>query len=546
MTGTGPSNDRRVPRRVLLRGVGGATALALAGCVGGGSDGDGDGDSDGSDSGDGGGSGAGRLQLAQAKSPIEFDPVVLNDVPSAEVASQIFEAPYRFSRELELVPELASGQPEIERGGQRWVVPLNGDATFQNGDPVTASDVAYSYTAPLEEDTENAGEVNMIGTVEPVDETTVQYDLGFEFGAFKWYLSRSVVPESVREADRDAFNKGNPVGSGPFTFGDWNEGEFVELSRWDDYWGEPVPDLATVEFTPVEEGTTRITTLETGENDVVKGIPPQSWQTIGGMSNANVEAVEGVGYFYLAFNCNEGATADPQVREAVDYAFSMDDAVEQFVEPTGVRQYAPVPGVLSEQWDFPVEEWADIPHEKDVDRAKTLLDDAEAVPDDWTAEIIVPPDNKRENIGVSVGNGIEAAGYSANVTRLDWSQFLERYNTGSADDYNMYMLGWAGSPDPDTFMYFLFAQEQEGVTNGTFYRNDQVDRDITQARLATDREERHSRYIDAITTILEQRVHIPSYNLKNSFGVRDRVRDFVAHPTAQFRLISAGNNVSVE
>ena len=535
MTGTGPSNDRRVPRRVLLRGVGGATTLALAGCVGGGSDADGDGDGSG-----------GRLQLAQAKSPIEFDPVVLNDVPSAEVASQIFEAPYQFSRDLELVPELASGQPEIERGGQQWVVPLNGDATFQNGDPVTASDVAYSYTAPLEEETENAGEVNMIETVEPVDETTVQYDLRFEFGAFKWYLSRSVVPESVREADKDAFNKEDPVGSGPFTFGDWNEGEFAELSRWDDYWGEPVPDLSTVEFTPVEEGTTRITTLETGENDVVKGIPPQSWQTIENMSNASVEAVEGVGYFYLAFNCNEGATADPQVREAVDYAFSMDDAVEQFVEPTGVRQYAPVPGVLSEQWDFPVEEWADIPHEKDVDRAKTLLDDAEAVPDDWTAEIIVPPDNKRENIGVSVGNGIEAAGYSANVTRLDWSQFLEQYNTGSADDYNMYTLGWSGRPDPDTFMYFLFAQEQEGVTNGTFYRNDQVDRDITQARLATDREERRSRYVDAITTILEQRVHIPSYNLRNSFGVRDRVRDFAAHPTAQFRLVAEGSNVSVE
>ncbi len=545
MTGTGPSNDRRVPRRVLLRGVGGATTLALAGCVGGGSDGDGDGGSDGDNSGDGDGSG-GRLQLAQAKSPIEFDPVVLNDVPSAEVADQIFEAPYQFSQDLELVPELASGQPEIERGGQRWIVPLNGDATFQNGDPVTASDVAYSYTAPLEEETENAGEVNMIETVEPVDETAVQYDLRFEFGAFKWYLSRSVVPESVREADKDAFNKEAPVGSGPFTFGDWNEGEFVELSRWDDYWGEPVPDLSTVEFTPVEEGTTRITTLETGENDVVKGIPPQSWQTIENMSNASVEAVEGVGYFYLAFNCNEGATADPQVREAVDYAFSMDDAVEQFVEPTGVRQYAPVPSVLSEQWDFPVEEWADIPRERDVDRAKSLLDDAEAVPDDWTAEIIVPPDNKRENIGVSVGNGIEAAGYSANVTRLDWSQFLEQYNTGSADDYNMYTLGWAGSPDPDTFMYFLFAQEQEGVTNGTFYRNDQVDRDITQARLATDREERRSRYVDAITTILEQRVHIPSYNLRNSFGVRDRVRDFAAHPTAQFRLVAEGSSVSVE
>jgi len=540
MSDTGPSNPRTVPRRALLQTVGGASALALAGCLGG--DGGDGGDSDGGD-GDGGG---GRLTLSQAKSPIEFDPIVLNDVPSAEVADQMFEAPYRFSLDLELVPVLASGEPEIERSGQRWIVPLNDGATFQNGDPVTASDVAYSYTAPLEEETENAGEVNMIETVEPVDETTVQFDLAFEFGAFKWYLSRSVVPESVREEDKDAFNKEEPVGSGPFTFEDWSEGEFVEISRWEDYWGEPLPALETVEFTPVEEGTTRITTLESGENDVVKDIPPQSWETIENMSNASVAAVEGVSYFYLAFNCNEGPTADPQVREAVDYAFSMDDAVEQFVEPTGVRQYAPVPGILSEDWDFPVEEWTDVAHDKDVDRAKELLDDAGVVPEDWTADIIVPPDEKRENIGISVGNGIEAAGYSANVTRLDWPQFLEQYATGSADDYNMFTLGWAGSPDPDTFMYFLFAQEQEGVTNGTYYRNDGVDENIMQARQATDREERRSRYVDAITTILEDRAHIPSYGLKNSFGVRDRVQDFVAHPTDQFWLVSGENNVSVQ
>jgi peptide/nickel transport system substrate-binding protein len=264
------------------------------------------------------------------------------------------------------------------------------------------------------------------------------------------------------------------------------------------------------------------------------------------MSDAVVEAVEGVGYFYLAFNCNEGPTADPQVREAVDYAFSMDDAVEQFVQPAGVRQHTPVPGVLSEQWEFPVEEWAEIPHERDVDRAKQLLDDAETVPDDWTAEILVPPDNKRENIGVSVGNGLESAGYSATVTRLGWPQFLEQYNTGSADDYNMYTLGWAGSPDPDTFLYFLFSQEQEGVTNGSFYRDDDLETQIIQARQATDREKRRNRYVEAITTILEQRVHVPSYNLRNSFGVSDRVQDFLAHPTDQFRLVSEQNNVSVQ
>jgi peptide/nickel transport system substrate-binding protein len=117
----------------------------------------------------------------------------------------------------------------------------------------------------------------------------------------------------------------------------------------------PAPNLAEIEFRPVEEPTTRTTTLRNGENDVIKDIPPDSWETVGNMDNASIAEEPGVGYFYLAFNCNEGPTTDPEVREAVDYAFSMDNAVERFVEPAGVRQYSPMPEVIVEDWDFPVD-----------------------------------------------------------------------------------------------------------------------------------------------------------------------------------------------
>lgn len=495
------------------------------------------------DTGQGGG---GKLTFAQVKSPIEFDPIVLNDVPSAEVAMNVFDGLYTRDETTGLVPEIAADMPEVERGGQRWIVPLNTDATFQNGDPVTAEDVAYSFTAPVEEETENAGEFNSIDTVEPIDESTVQFDLQFQFGAFEQYLDWEIVPKSVREADKEAFNSQNPVGAGPFEFQEWTEGEFVRLTRWDDYWGEPTPNLAEIEFVPVEEGTTRITTLNTGENDVIKGIPPQSWQTVENMDSASIDAVPGTGYFYLAFNCNEGPTADPEVREAIDYAFSMDRAVSQFVEPTGVRQYGPVPEAVSQEWDFPTDEWQQVPHDRDVDQAKSMLDDNDNVPDNWTARIIVPPDDKREQIGVSVSNGLQEAGYNAQVQRLDWGAFLDQYVTGSADDYNMYTLGWAGAPDPDTFMYFLFAHDQIGTNNGTYYRNDSMNQNVMDARRSNDDQERRELYVEAINTILEDRVHIPSYNLKNSFGVRSRVNDFTSHPVDQFSIVSAYNNVSVQ
>jgi peptide/nickel transport system substrate-binding protein len=307
-----------------------------------------------------------------------------------------------------------------------------------------------------------------------------------------------------------------------------------------------MPNLAEVTFVPVTEGTTRVTTLNTGENDVVKSIPPTSWETVQNMESASIADVLGVSYFYLAFNCNEGPTADPQVREAIDYAVSMDQAVSRFIEPAGERVNSPIPLELAEKWDFPVEEWQSIGHEQDIDQAKSMLDDSDAVPSDWEATIIVPPDDKRENIAVSVSNGLQEAGYGASVQRLDWATFLNTYNTGNASDYNMYALGWSGAPDPDSFMYFLFAHETIGTNNGTHYRNESMNEAIMQARRSTDREERTGLYEQAVSTVLDNRVHLPAYTLKNSFGVRSRVQDWMAHPIAQFKLASGENNVSVQ
>ncbi|MEF8757347.1 MAG: ABC transporter substrate-binding protein, partial [Halobacteriales archaeon] len=131
--------------------------------------------------------------------------------------------------------------------------------------------------------------------------------------------------------------------------------------------------------------------------------------------------------------------------------------------------------------------------------------------------------------------------------RLDWGSFLDLYNTGSEDDYNMYTLGWSGSPDPDAFAYHLLSQEVEGVTNGSFHSYDEASDKILQARESADREERRQLYIEATTELLEGRAHMPAYNLMNSYGISDRVEDFSAHPISTvIRIFSEQNNVSVQ
>ena len=545
------TNKRGLSRRRILQGLGSASIVGLAGCSGGNGGETTTTEGDGNDTTTTQSMSGGKLKLAQVKSPIEFDPIILNDVPSEEVAQHIYNGLYTYGEGTEIVPDLATGEPSVSSDGTEWTVTLRDDATFHNGDPVTPEDVRYSFLMPVEEETENASELNMIDSID-IDGQNITFNLAYPYGAFVHNLVWYVVPKSVREEDKDAFNTSQPVGSGPFEFVDWQEGDYVTLQRWEDYWGDDQPNLAEVEFVPVEEGTTRVTTLRNGENDVVKEIPPKLWSTVEGLDAATVDSVPGIGYFYLAFNCMEGPTSDPVVREAVDYTFDMDQAVSNFVEPTGLRQYSPLPRPIAEDWDMPLDEWEQIPHGKDIDAAKELFDEA-GIAMDYQWNIIVPPDDKREQIGVTVSNGLQEAGFTnVSVQRLDWGTFLDKYVSGNEDDYNMYTLGWSGTPDPDAFTYFLLGRTDDvlGVNNGTFWgENSEKGVEAAQlfadARESADRAERQQMYQEGITMALEDRAHLPAYNLKNSFGVREYVDDFASHPTDQFHLFSDHNNVSV-
>ncbi|ODR79154.1 ABC transporter substrate-binding protein [Haladaptatus sp. W1] len=516
-----------IKRRRLLQGLGATGAAALAGCTG-------------SQQGGGGG---GKLNLAQVKSPLEFDPIVLNDVPSQQVSDRVFEGLYTYNSGIEIVPHIATGEPTVKNNGKTYIVEMQKGVKFQNGDSMTPEDVKYSFEAPVKEETENAATYTMIDTVTPMGDRKVKFDLKYPYGPFMNILTASIVPKKVREKNKKKFNKKNPVGSGPFKFDGWQEGNFARIKRWDNYWGKPEPNLSEVKFVPVEEPTTRLTSLQTGENDVIEEIPPKLWKQVENMNDASIASKLGMGYFYLAFNCKKGPTTDPKVREAIDYCFNMDQAVSNFVEPTGVRQYSPLPEQLSKQWGFPLEKWKKIPHNKNIDKAKEMLDSSDKVPDNWNANIIVPPDDKRQQLGVTVANGLKEAGYNANVQRLDWGAFLDKYVSGKPSDYNMYTLGWSGGPDPDDFLYYFFTKSAHGTTDGTYYTG--VDKQVQQARKTANHAERKKLYSNAITKLLNDRAHLPSYNLKNSFGVKQDVNGFMAHPLLSFVLSTSYTNVSI-
>ncbi|MWG36968.1 ABC transporter substrate-binding protein, partial [Halomarina oriensis] len=389
---------------------------------------------------------------------------------------------------------------------------------------------------------------SMLDTMETVDETTVQFDLSFPYGAFGHALaSMQIVPKAVREADPQAFGGQNPVGSGPFRFTEFTEGEFTRLERWDDYWGETTPNLERVEFVPVPEATTRVTQFKTTDAGLLKDVPAKLYGTVEDIGDASVQSSDALNYGFVTFNLNEGETTKPAVREAIDYCVDLDAVSERFWNPVGGRQYQPMPAALAEAWDMPLDEFESMAVGKDIDRAKTLFEEA-GVPDDWTCRMIYEPLDPIQQMMVTIANGIKEAGYDAEVVNLDRGTFLENFTTGKAADYNVYSLDWGLSPNPDYQMFNMYHESGAGANQGHYWDDPEVMEMIERSRQSTDREERRQLYIDIQTEIIQQRVQIPAYSMKAVWGVKDYVKDFQVTPLTDMnpRLVSASNNVFVE
>jgi len=556
-------NHSDVNRRTFVKGsLGTAAVIGLAGCLGDDAD-DADDAAAPADDGDDAAAPADdgddaddtedvprdqKLFIGQSQAPVHFDPVEQMDVHSQFIGLQIYTNLYTFDEGLGLVPsELTVDLPEVERDGERYIVEIVDYAEFHNGDPVTAEDVQYTVEQPLVEESRMMESFEMVESTEIVDDTTVQFDLDQPYGAFPVNLAHQVTPKAVREDDLDTFRNEMPIGSGPYRFVDWQQGEYALIERWDDYWGDLDPHIQEIEFVPLEEDSTRITTLETGENDMIEGIPASLWDTVEGIADAEIHTSESMNYNYFVFNLNEGPTADIRVREAIDHCIDIDQAVENFVEPAGARMYSPANPAWQEEWDFPQEEWEEYHLPRDIDRAQELFAEAD-VPDDYEFTIICPPDDVREDISVSMANGIDEAGYEAQVQRLGWDTFIDQFVSGDENDYNVYILGRSSTPNLPRLLSSLWSIEVSGINNGLYYGDEEFEDMMRQAAREPEYDAQRDLMIRIIEHALEQKLHLPVHGNLNSWAAKEYVHDIQIHPVAQYnpRMVSDYNNMWME
>ncbi|MDC1249901.1 ABC transporter substrate-binding protein, partial [Planktomarina sp.] len=185
--------------------------------------------------------------------------------------SNVFEGLTRFDGDGAVVPGLAKSWT-ISTDGMVYTFNLNSGVSFHDGTAMDAEDVKFSLDRARSEDSKNAqkGLFSGITDVTVVDPTTVKVTLGQPNGSFlfnmAWGDAVIVAPESIADI------ASNPIGTGAFVFSDWVQGDRLELTRNENYWGNPAA-LESATFRFISDPTAAFAAVMAEDVDVFVGFP---------------------------------------------------------------------------------------------------------------------------------------------------------------------------------------------------------------------------------------------------------------------------------
>ena len=267
----------------------------------------------------------GELRAALTGEPDVLDPATSSIYTGAQVYEGIFSKLIDMDPSGQFVGDLATAWKQVDP--KTWRFELVPNASFHNGEKFTSADVKYTFERILDPKTASAyaGLYSQIESVDASDPAVAVFHLKSPFGPFLTNLATNgqIVNKKAIESGDPARN---PVGTGPFEFVEWVQGDHITVKKNPNYFkpSQPYLDGVTFRFLPVDQS--RIDALAAGELDWIDAVPLNQVPTLKADSRFTyvTSPVAGIPDF-LALNTRKPPFDDPKVRQAVALAISRAD-----------------------------------------------------------------------------------------------------------------------------------------------------------------------------------------------------------------------------
>ncbi|ANJ27404.1 ABC transporter substrate-binding protein [Agromyces aureus] len=389
--------------------------------------------------------------------PYSLDYAYAFDYADNQVLANVCESLLRLNPDYTLTPGLAESFENPTP--TTWVYTIRDGVTFHDGTPLTAADVVASMSRHIDPAVgsswfsvyQNVASIEQTGDREVTVTTTIP-DTQFNQGMGG---SAGVIESAATLAEKGA-DYGNSTGlvncTGPFELTEWQSGESITLTRYDDYWDDSLKAKSgEVRFVFMGDATARVNALKSGDVDggwmlPVDGIA-QLQETSGEVSFGLSTAASN-----LIVSNLEGPLGDVRVRQALLMALDRDGILE-----AAAKGYGEVSNALTTEsvWggasdatrDAAFSDLEEYPY--DVEAARKLVEEAGA-----TGEKVViataPIGNDFTVISQATVAAAQSIGLEAEIKTVTPNAYTALFSDPSArEGVDLFYTVWyLSSPDP--------------------------------------------------------------------------------------------------
>jgi peptide/nickel transport system substrate-binding protein len=188
--------------------------------------------------------------------------------------------------------------------------------------------VIFSLDRARAADSTNAQKVLFEGieTVEAIDPQTVRVTLKSPRRRLSLQDGMGRCGDGGQASIKDIAT--HPVGTGPFKFGEWKQGDHITLTAFDGYWGEK-PALKTATFRFIGDPTAAFAAIMAGDIDAFPIYPaPETLAQIQADPRFKVLVGTTEGETILAMNNAKAPLDNIKVREAIAHAINRQDIID--------------------------------------------------------------------------------------------------------------------------------------------------------------------------------------------------------------------------
>lgn len=543
--------------------------------------------------------GVNEVVVHELGDPDKINPVLSTSAGSTYIEANIFQSlTGRDPVSYEMKPILAKAVAKITelddgpyKGGMSLQYEIRDEAVWDNGTPVTGHDYAFTIKAiknpkvkspHLRPYMEFIKDV-VVDAANPKKFTVYsgdRYFLAADFAGYNVFPEYNYDPNKLMRkfsfaqlndpkaaeklgsnadinnfannfnSEKFAREAGSISGSGAYEFKEWKTGQYITLTKKDNWWGDGITDLGfdnnpdKIEYLIRADWTPVISAMKSEEIDLARGIRAKDFVDLTKNESFtqlfDLQSPDHMAYDYIGINLKDPKFEDVNTRKALAHMVDRALIRDVLMYGYGVETNSPIHPTKS-YYNKNLKSY-----EFDLDKSKSLLAEAgwEDSDNDGILDKVIngkrvpfktsikfnQGNTRRENTCLMFKENARKVGIEVDVLVKEWTVFIDETK---AHKFDLYVGGWVGGTGLSDLKQIWHSDSYNGGSNYVGFGTPESDALIEQIRYNNDEASRDKQYAEIQKIIHETVPYVFLNAQKNKLAFHKRFNNakaYVARP----------------